>query len=539
MKTISDTTGKTARDPLAMVGLAAMVALDGCLLAGAQGTPWSVGSMATGAPAIAGLACRLLALAALLMLGVAGARALTRPVLGAATAVAAPCCTLATAWLQGPQAVSQTPLIATCALAGVATGVLGLAWCETLCAMPVERVRRVSVVGVVAGLVVATAASCLPSCLSLAVGAAALVAGASLIALPGVVTIAAPDGQVDSDHMLDYPWMTVAMFVVTGVMAAVLSGGLEGLLSGAEGGVGVTVGYFVGLAGVVAATAAVLYRDADWQSHLWVPLFCLLFLGLLVCCVCTLGTVPFAGGVVGATATGYTVLRWALAPAVVSRAGSPRYVACSFLALVSDVSLASTLTLAVGAQAQASLASLYSLAGVMALVLVIVFAAALVAYHGMSGYRISLSARLLTEDLLQRQRQQLAEDAAAPRPAGTATVATEVRLPLEPKPEPPHSPSFDEALDAICQRYDLTARELEIARLTARGNSSKHIADVLIISSSTVRFHQQNIYRKLDIHSRQEFIDLVNAVMCGQTGDAAPGTGEAPAPGRRPGGAGA
>ena len=56
----------------------------------------------------------------------------------------------------------------------------------------------------------------------------------------------------------------------------------------------------------------------------------------------------------------------------------------------------------------------------------------------------------------------------------------------------------------------LTAREAEILLLTARGHSSTFIAEQLFISASTVRFHQQNIYRKLDVHSRQELLALVN-----------------------------
>ena len=72
---------------------------------------------------------------------------------------------------------------------------------------------------------------------------------------------------------------------------------------------------------------------------------------------------------------------------------------------------------------------------------------------------------------------------------------------------------------AASQPRELRERErrAEIARLTAQGNTSNRIADILVISSSTVRFHQQNIYRKLDIHSRQEFIDLIN----GTDGDGA------------------
>ncbi|MDO4533123.1 MAG: helix-turn-helix transcriptional regulator, partial [Coriobacteriia bacterium] len=68
----------------------------------------------------------------------------------------------------------------------------------------------------------------------------------------------------------------------------------------------------------------------------------------------------------------------------------------------------------------------------------------------------------------------------------------------------------DERCDALVAAHGLTTREAEILLLTARGHSSTFIAEQLFISASTVRFHQQNIYRKLNVHSRQELLALVN-----------------------------
>lgn len=56
--------------------------------------------------------------------------------------------------------------------------------------------------------------------------------------------------------------------------------------------------------------------------------------------------------------------------------------------------------------------------------------------------------------------------------------------------------------------YGLTPREIEVAQLTAQGFSCAYIAEKLVVSNSTVRFHQQNIYRKFDVHSRNELIEL-------------------------------
>ena len=50
--------------------------------------------------------------------------------------------------------------------------------------------------------------------------------------------------------------------------------------------------------------------------------------------------------------------------------------------------------------------------------------------------------------------------------------------------------------------HGLTARELEVLRLVARGNSNREIASTLVISERTVARHVQNIFAKLRVSSR-------------------------------------
>jgi DNA-binding CsgD family transcriptional regulator len=50
--------------------------------------------------------------------------------------------------------------------------------------------------------------------------------------------------------------------------------------------------------------------------------------------------------------------------------------------------------------------------------------------------------------------------------------------------------------------HGLTARELEVLRLVARGRSNREIASALVISERTVARHVQNIFAKLDVSSR-------------------------------------
>lgn len=58
--------------------------------------------------------------------------------------------------------------------------------------------------------------------------------------------------------------------------------------------------------------------------------------------------------------------------------------------------------------------------------------------------------------------------------------------------------------------YDITQRELEVVVYTYRGYSAKRIAEALIVSESTVKAHLSHVYRKLDIHSKQELITLID-----------------------------
>ncbi len=63
------------------------------------------------------------------------------------------------------------------------------------------------------------------------------------------------------------------------------------------------------------------------------------------------------------------------------------------------------------------------------------------------------------------------------------------------------------ARNGLFASHHLTEREVEVADLLAAGNSQKRIAEELQVSIGTVQSHVKNIYRKLDVHSRQEFLD--------------------------------
>jgi DNA-binding CsgD family transcriptional regulator len=52
----------------------------------------------------------------------------------------------------------------------------------------------------------------------------------------------------------------------------------------------------------------------------------------------------------------------------------------------------------------------------------------------------------------------------------------------------------------------LTARQLEVLRLAADGQTNEQIAGTLGLSPSTVRYHLQNVYRRLNVKTRAEAV---------------------------------
>ena len=67
------------------------------------------------------------------------------------------------------------------------------------------------------------------------------------------------------------------------------------------------------------------------------------------------------------------------------------------------------------------------------------------------------------------------------------------------------------ACNDICCRYDLSPRERDVFMLIAKGRNAEYVQNALYISGHTAKTHISNIYKKLDIHSVQELLDLVEA----------------------------
>lgn len=76
----------------------------------------------------------------------------------------------------------------------------------------------------------------------------------------------------------------------------------------------------------------------------------------------------------------------------------------------------------------------------------------------------------------------------------------------------PHTGSFRFRCEAVAKRYLLSARETQILCLLAKGYNATRIKDELCLSLSTAKTHINHIYHKLDIHTQQELIRMVDNV---------------------------
>lgn len=63
------------------------------------------------------------------------------------------------------------------------------------------------------------------------------------------------------------------------------------------------------------------------------------------------------------------------------------------------------------------------------------------------------------------------------------------------------------ALDGL----DLTPREFDVALCAYRGMSARKTAELLFVSTSTVKTHTSHLYAKLDIHTKQDLIEYINS----------------------------
>lgn len=76
-------------------------------------------------------------------------------------------------------------------------------------------------------------------------------------------------------------------------------------------------------------------------------------------------------------------------------------------------------------------------------------------------------------------------------------------------PEKARAGRFKRKCELVANRYLLSKKETEVLFLLAKGRNAAYIQEQLYISEGTARTHMRHIYKKLDIHTQQELMDLV------------------------------
>ncbi len=84
----------------------------------------------------------------------------------------------------------------------------------------------------------------------------------------------------------------------------------------------------------------------------------------------------------------------------------------------------------------------------------------------------------------------------------------------------PTSPALDDAAccQALAQSGGLSPRETQVLGYLIRGRGSTFISQELCISVQTVKTHTKHIYEKLDVHSREDLLTLVEQTRAGERG---------------------
>jgi DNA-binding CsgD family transcriptional regulator len=71
---------------------------------------------------------------------------------------------------------------------------------------------------------------------------------------------------------------------------------------------------------------------------------------------------------------------------------------------------------------------------------------------------------------------------------------------------------WKEKINKVVDVYELSPRQHEVLRLLSRGRNAKYLQEAFYISRSTAKAHIYNIYKRLDVHSQQELIDLIENI---------------------------
>lgn len=367
-------------------------------------------------------------------------------------------------------------------LAGVSSGVLMMALMLVMSSLSVQRIVSGSLLGLFFGGMVIMGLMRLDGvvAIGLLLLSAFVTSDIMLIVDPQMKSSNA-DGEVSMRRWQTFAWLAALLFFVSGSLGSILYGIATTLEWGGTKVVNPAV-FATSVIVVVLSTSLIVGKVKNWTPVVWLPMLALLAIGLVFSFLGYAGTTDVAIGLLLASVFCYHFLRWMVFPALVAASEMPRVLTCGIILLLTNNFLNVNLGELMAGLMPAGQATISGVAGVMCLILMLVFVLGFV-FGGRDhpGFSTELP------ETVQPEIAQAADD------AEEAAVL-----------------SIEERCNELASEHELTPRETEIALLTAKGYSSTYIAEKLVISASTVRFHQQNIYRKINIHNRQEFLDMVN-----------------------------
>ena len=373
---------------------------------------------------------------------------------------------------------------------------------------------------------------------------------------------AAGEGIVLAFSNSDF-WFGMVMVAAIAILAGTMLAIMQWRYYDVGASVNVALEYALLFAGV-ACTLVIMLKTEYWERTAWLPTFALFVLAL-----CTLffvrGAIEAVYAVVMAASLCALYALWAIVPASVEASGIPHAALTATILLLTNTALATSLGAGIAQMLPRGSQAFTAAAAVAALGLLVVFAFCVPAMMKRNAMLIKEPQPAARQTAAASNAEPASDDAASRAEkartantsidlreeslegasdsakaehehgvAGSRTAATRTLGDMVDKrstdgaaetsvahveeaaanafPVASQSPLEQMKLrvEAIGEAYQLTARETEVALLTAQGFSCAYIADKLIVSNSTVRYHQQNGYRKLGVHSRNELIEFVN-----------------------------
>ncbi len=91
----------------------------------------------------------------------------------------------------------------------------------------------------------------------------------------------------------------------------------------------------------------------------------------------------------------------------------------------------------------------------------------------------------------------------------TAPVAKPVPPAPDLKEDEQERGGFYRRCEELSEQYLLSAREKEVLFILAKGHNANFIQEKLCVSKSTAKTHINHIYKKMDIHTQQELLTMV------------------------------